>query len=461
MAWYLLPKWHGSAEDPRDFFYQSRDLARPEAGGAMGFVVAWFFADQAEAQNDEFEFRIPWHDLRACYTDFAKVFPDAMEAHNRMALFAIRFHKKTEAAEIFRSAATTHHSGVWSRPAYDAWKAFAVDGAPAPTHSELHEAAAKGDIDGAKKLLSGLDNVDIFDGYGLTPLYYAVKAGHQGVAQALLEAGADAEAVIDGEGHTLLNVAINATDDAMAVLLVDHGADFRVESSPGRPLFHRFFHKGMLDVAEKIVREHDGDVNVRDADGYTALHIVAASGDVDNVRRLLEMGAQIDAQNAIGMTPLLSAVNADHEECASHLVKQGADISLTMNDGLSPLHAAVDHSFKGLVGMFLELGVDVNQKDLDGWTALHMATMNGDKSMLTMLLEAPGADVNIATNEGRTLVHQAAKSGHVDLLRVLVEHGAALNTRNNAGKTALDLALEEEMIAAAEYLESAGAARGT
>ncbi len=460
MSWYLMPKWYGSNGAARDFFYQACDLARPEAGAAMGFVVAWYFTDQLGEFNEGFEFNMPWQDLRAAYGDFAKVFPNATEAHNRFALFAVDYDQKDAAAEVFESAAATHHGGVWSRPTYDAWKAWAVDDAPAPRYTDLHRAAADGNLERVQKAIAESEGVDMVDGYGLTPLYYAVVNDRLDTAEALLEAGANPDAVINGQEHTLLYSAVDSSQEAMANLLVDHGAYFTIEVSPGRPLFNRLFHKGLAGVAENIVRAHGGDVNLQDETGYAALHVAAGNGNVDDVRRLLALGADVNIQGGLGDTPLLTAINADHEECATYLVQAGADITLTLKDGTTTLIAAVDQGFKPLVRTLLDRGADVVQKDLDGWSALHMATMNGNQSMLTMLLDVPGANVNIATNEGRTLVHQAAKSGHVDLLRVLVERGAALNTRNNAGKTALDLALDEEMLAAAKYLQSVGAERG-
>src|SRR5690606_27246642 len=127
LAYYLLPKWYGSGEDAEKFFYIARDLPRPYVGGTMGFYVACYYDTQVSRSNPDFEFRIPWDELVATYRDFASVFPDAVEYHNRMAYLACDYGEKEFAAELFQSAASTHDPSIWSAKTYESWREWAVN----------------------------------------------------------------------------------------------------------------------------------------------------------------------------------------------------------------------------------------------------------------------------------------------------------------------------------------------
>ena len=65
---------------------------------------------------------------------------------------------------------------------------------------------------------------------------------------------------------------------------------------------HRHVPDGWLPAAKYFVDELGVDVNVRDADGFTALHHAAARGDNDTIKYLLSRGADLQAVNRTGQT---------------------------------------------------------------------------------------------------------------------------------------------------------------
>ena len=87
--------------------------------------------------------------------------------------------------------------------------------------------------------------------------------------------------------------------------------------------------------------EHTKDIDAVDANGWTALHLVACKGDVDEVERLLAAGANVDARtttnfgqrSARNSTPLIMAARFYHFDVMRLLLDRGADIDACDNEG--------------------------------------------------------------------------------------------------------------------------------
>jgi len=151
------------------------------------------------------------------------------------------------------------------------------------------------------------------------------------------------------------------------------------------------------------------------------LHQAAAKGDLKKVRKLVEEGADVNARDNIGYTPLHYAASYGHLDVARLLLEEGAD---------------------------------VNARDNAGWTPLHWAAAYGHVDVARLLVER-GADVNARDNIGYTPLHYAASYGHLDVARLLIESGADINARDDRGRTPLDLAKELGREEVVKLLESA------
>ncbi|WP_253302395.1 ankyrin repeat domain-containing protein [Wolbachia endosymbiont of Psylliodes chrysocephala] len=79
------------------------------------------------------------------------------------------------------------------------------------------------------------------------------------------------------------------------------------------------------------------DVNAKDPEGVTFLHVAAQYNREDMARLLLREGADVNATTSNGNTPLHLAVMAKKEDVAKLLLYKGADINAKNNDGLTPL----------------------------------------------------------------------------------------------------------------------------
>ena len=96
------------------------------------------------------------------------------------------------------------------------------------------------------------------------------------------------------------------------------------------------------------------------------------------------------------------------------------------------------------VGILLDQGVNVNTQTKQGDTAVILAGwLTNNIDLITLLVER-GADVNIHNENGDTPLIDAAYKGKNDILEYLLNNGADINAKNNAGLSAQDMARKTE-----------------
>jgi len=141
---------------------------------------------------------------------------------------------------------------------------------------------------------------------------------------------------------------------------------------------------------------HRADVLARDAQSNTALHAAAQSSYASTapdaaralLQQLLDAGAEIDARNAQGQTPLLVLLGARvtaHTapgsralaESASLLVAAGAGLDVQDTRGVGVLHAAAMHGLLDVVRWLIRAGADARLRDTLGRTAHDVALVLG------------------------------------------------------------------------------------
>jgi truncated hemoglobin YjbI len=145
-------------------------------------------------------------------------------------------------------------------------------------------------------------------------------------------------------GRTLLHAASGYGNLTMVELLLRLGADPNAQDGGGHtPLYclangYRASHGA--DVVRTLARS---GANVNASDGVkhcTPLHMAARRGNLQIAEALLDCGAEIDARDSLGDTPLRRSVNCDKIQVASLLLARGADRRSVGNKGLTPLLAA-------------------------------------------------------------------------------------------------------------------------
>jgi hypothetical protein len=148
-------------------------------------------------------------------------------------------------------------------------------------------------------------------------------------------------------------------------------------------------------------------------------------GDVARVKKLLEKGADVNARDVSGWTPLHEAALNGRFGIAELLIKHGADLNAKNGDGSTPLHIAAHHGHVGIVVLLIKYGADLNARDVSGWTPLHYAAGAGRADVVKLLLEK-GADPTIRSNNGKTPLDVARQNGHERVAEILIGYSLAI-----------------------------------
>ncbi len=173
--------------------------------------------------------------------------------------------------------------------------------------------------------------------------------------------------------------------------------------------------------------------------------------------RLLRAGAQVDAVNEYGVTPLLLASTNGSARMIGALLNAGADPNRTLPNGETPLMWAARAGRADAVSALLTRGARVDARERTmGQTALMWAVALDHTDVAKTLL-AHSADVNARSVSGFTPLMFAARDGRLDTARVLVAAGANVNEAAGDGTGALLVATVRGHAELAEFLLDRGA----
>lgn len=364
--------------------------------------------------------------------------------------------------------------------------------------NQIRQAVTTGDINTIERILrSHPDRANEQDPRGDSLLHIAARAGDQQVVNLLLQYGAKTE-VTNARGETPMEVAADQGYASIMRTLLAKGAKIR---NP-RLLMRRASWSGNVEVAQLLI-ERGTSVNVKAGtkpgqERSTNIHAAVAANRPDMVEFLLIHGADPNALDSSGRSPLHLAAESIYTQIARMLLDRGAKVNAVSRTGDTPLHEAANYGRDKMVAILLEHGAQVNARNLEGrtpvdvasaghakpetlmelrkfggkpseqWalrdaisvgdikemgrvitgrpssateilrgdTALHFAAYIGRLDAVKTLL-ARGVDVNIRGGEGQTPLHSAVETGRKDLTRYLLDHGAQINARDKAGLTPL------------------------
>ncbi|QBB83766.1 MULTISPECIES: ankyrin repeat domain-containing protein [Wolbachia] len=195
------------------------------------------------------------------------------------------------------------------------------------------------------------------------------------------------------------------------------------------------------------------DVNARDNRGNTPLHLAVLADKLQVVEKLIEGGADVNAKNNHGATPLHWAALNQNINIVEKLIEKGANVNEKNKYDNVPLHYAAGYGSLSVIEKLIEKGADINAKSSNGDAPLHLATKNSHLDVLEKLIKE-GANVNERNKYGNIPLHWAASYGRLSTVEELIEKGADINAKNNNGNTPLHWAVKGSHLEVAKFLIS-------
>ncbi|MBI3470112.1 MAG: ankyrin repeat domain-containing protein [Candidatus Solibacter usitatus] len=253
------------------------------------------------------------------------------------------------------------------------------------------------------------------DGAGSTALMHAAGRGSLAAMNTLLEAGAPVEAK-NRRGATALFWALGELEKV--ALLVSRKASAVAKTNQGRTPLHNAVRLNSGAGTVPLLLAKGADVNARDAAGVTPLYLAAMEGRLESVRLLLAAGARPNDAALTGVTPLMQAAQSGCAECVRLLIERGADAKAVTRKNGSALERAAYRGHLETVKLLLAKGAPVNLMDADGYTPLKFAAYSelAGPEVVRLLL-ASGADPKAGGEE--TALHLAMQKGETEVTRIL------------------------------------------
>lgn len=278
-------------------------------------------------------------------------------------------------------------------------------------------AARDGKLDPARLLVAAGADLELGDGNAIRPLLMAALNGQIAVARLLIERGAN----VNGDdfwGRTPLWAAVEYRNLDMNNNDQDSPTDNGVDRAPFLPLIQLLIDKGANVNAR--TRELPpprrwlyslNDVSWVDFTGQTPFLRAALSGDTTTMKLLVSRGADPNLPTLAGTTPLMAAAGVNwvvaqtyteslqaRYDAVALCLELGADVNATNSMGLTALLGAVNRGSNDIIELLVKRGARVDVKDKEGRTALRwaegvfLAAVGAEKKPTTIaLLEKLGA----------------------------------------------------------------------
>ncbi|KAK3317990.1 ankyrin repeat-containing domain protein [Apodospora peruviana] len=301
-----------------------------------------------------------------------------------------------------------------------------------------------------------------------TPLHHAAKRGHRDVVEWLLNNGADIDApssnicgcrLFKAVGRNSdparpsptipqwrpLHIALCNSAREVAELLIFRGAKLELEVTGGHTALHSAATRGLVPIIKLLALDVSFDINERDSFGNTALHYVSGlwrprdSAVIrDTIAKLLALGADLEALNNSGHTPLFNACHKGNFAVAHRLVTIGANPDPQSRSDFP--RSPIEPLFPEYRPLYFCTLPRSEFFDLDDAPVKHDEFEGNRVTLIRALVEA-GADVDARfrarSHHDATALMLACELAEPRAVAEFIRCGAAVNAQDLLGRTPL------------------------
>jgi ankyrin repeat protein len=179
------------------------------------------------------------------------------------------------------------------------------------------------------------------------------------------------------------------------------------------------------------------DVNAKDHKGRTPLHVAAENNHLNAARKLWLYNANIDSRRNNHFTPIMDAVVCGHETLVRFFIRKGARLDISDGDKWHVLHWVAEKDHTSIAKLIIQYAPClVNRVRYNGLAPLHLVQ---SPAMAKLFLDN-GADIDVVTDQGETVLHIATKNKKSDLIKCLLQYEANPLKQDKRKKSAVTLA---------------------
>ena len=193
--------------------------------------------------------------------------------------------------------------------------------------------------------------------------------------------------------------------------------------------------------------ERGANPNARGTHDMTALHLAVRQGNHDLIELLAKSGADLNAKDHSGWTPLHWCVFSDFKQTAvasiALLTKLGAHTEVCDEEGLTPMHWAFSNAHPEMVMALVGAGGNLEAIGPSGRTPFLHALMGNRAPNLEAALWETGANLHAVDFKGQGAIHYAISTPNRNLCQTMAQKGVAINLQDNEGNTPLMLAAKQ------------------
>ena len=243
-----------------------------------------------------------------------------------------------------------------------------------------------------------------------------------------------------------------AGDDETITRLLQQGASVLSEDVNGDTGLHVSAQHGHDNIA-KVFLDHEINVNIQGWENMTPLIRAAEYGHLTTTRLLIDRGAGLVLRDSDGRTALDHAAGMDYPDIVSEILTRGARQDVTNNDDETALQEAVKFGSFEVINFFAAWkNSEIRDEKL-------FEASNGGKTRLVRGLLIAGSSYEFRNAGNDQAIHKAALGlgGHPEVVRLLLEAGADITSRGQAGATPLTWAAITGQLNTARYLLDSGA----
>lgn len=338
----------------------------------------------------------------------------------------------------------------------------------------LHIAVASDKPETVKKLLSYSADINCITSNGYTPLLFALEKRSYELVQALLNDSKQTNDIsttrlqvfrmaLDTKNPLIIKPILEKYSTELTPIILSELQKYSQDFIPIEDLSTIFqaAEMGKFSFIENDITTKN--INQTDANDQSLLYIAATKGLSEIIDKLIELGADINAEINDKKWTVLHLLadnwNTDNEktsfEALKLLLEKGADINKQNIDGETCLHIACKNTNSGIIPKLHELNVDLKIQNSAGKTALHIASMQNDIRNAMLILKLEPSLEKTQDSQGRLALHYAIQAGSKELSSQFITINPRLmETADAEGLTPLHYAaLHNQYQIIGQYLE--------